>query len=498
MRYRQITLKMFINRKEYLKEIKHYLNKPDSVLGVVRGRRRIGKSYFCNYLSNLDNFIYLNFSAAKTSKSKQILNFKNKLFNSINDLSLNFDFKENIARISTKTDWFSLMNELGILLYQANQFNLENKKIILIFDEFQWFSSARSDFLEAFMAQWNDNSKYGFQNLNILCIACGSNTIWLEDNLLKNKTGLHQRISFDFNMQPFNLIETKDYLEKVLNMKTNSETIMNYYLVTGGVAQYLNLIHPEKSFQDNINQLFYSKSKILFNEFAELFESLFNENDFKYYKAIIESFSNKKSLSFNEIYFSIFQDKEIDLSKQNKLYKWLNNLLGSGFISKQNKDNSKNNGEYLLVDLYCHFWLKYIKKHQHFIISDNDFAKWKGYAFEIFVLNNIKWIKDELKIYGETKEWFWQNKNAQIDLLMERIDCDSIIEAKYHNKVFIISNDYLENLNTKYSEYLSSKKQERKKFNKQINFIFVSMYGVKNTNNISFYYNQLIIDDIIS
>lgn len=486
---------MFIGRKFFLEEIRNHLRTNKSVLGVNRGRRRIGKSFFNSQLENEDCFEYLNISAIKANRSMQISHFKNKLNNWLLKLKERYGFDS--SSYIFENDWISIFNQLGILIYDLNKHNLQDKKIIIIFDEFQWFCSAKSYFLEAFMGQWNDNSKYGFANQNLLIIACGSNTIWLEDNLLKNKTGLHQRISFDFNMQPFSLVETRDFL-KANHFDCNIDTVINYYLITGGVAQYLTLLRPELSFEENVNKLYYSG--VLKDEFKEIFSSLFNEKEHKFYEAIINCFANKKSLTFEEINETVFaklSTNNTEESNKTKLYKWLHNLVGSGFLKRQNKKSSTYNGEYVLSDLYCHFFLKYVVRHKQFSFN-NDFFVWRGYAFELLVMNNINLIKKSLNIYGNTEEYYWQNNKAQIDLIMERIDCDTIIEAKCHNTEFIIDSQYCNNLLNKKNEYILTKRQERKKFNKEVNFILISIHGCRNARNVNFPFVNFSLDSLIS
>lgn len=475
---------MNVVREKQLLEIRSFLKSEKSILGVTRGRRRIGKSYFNAQLEHEDCFAYLNISAIKTNKQNQIIYFKNKLNNWLEKLKKDLGFcNPKNHSFEKDNDWISIFNKLGLLISDLKKLNHQNKKIIIVFDEFQWFCSAKSYFLEAFMGQWNDNSENGFQNQNLLIVACGSNTIWIEENLLKSKTGLHQRISFDFNMKPFNLQETKMFLS---DFHCNVDTLVNYYLITGGVAQYLSLLKPELTFEENVKHLYYSG--VLKDEFKEIFSSLFNEKEHRYYEAIIECFSSKKSLTFDEIKKSIFNKNQTgnsDESNTSKLYKWLSNLTGSGFLAKQNGKNQIYKGEYVLSDLYCHFFLKYIRKHKHFSTSDNDFSKWRGYAFELLVLNNINWIKEKLNIYGNTENYYWQNEKAQIDLLLERIDCDSIVEAKCYNTEFVIDSEYCQNLIKKKDSYLEEKREYRKKFNKEVNLMLVSIHGARCAKNVN-------------
>lgn len=498
-------------RKTYYKELREKILTNKSFFGVIRGRRRIGKSYFSNDALNQEKeniFISFSVTAIKSNKNNQILNFKNKIINWI-DFVLKPQFPDFFSILDKYKDdflnqkeWLSIFNLLGILIHQLNQeYNSDNKKVVLVFDEFQWFCSSRSGFLDAFIGQWNDNGYGGFEKNNILFIACGSNTIWLEENLLKNKNGLHQRISFDFNMKPFNLKETKQFFQEVLKYDPEPSLLIDYYLITGGVAQYLNFIKPHLSFEENVNNLYYSG--LLKDEFKEIFSSLFNQNEHENYEKIIDLFAENKTLNIKQLYEKLFNEELISTdNKENsnltKLYHWIKNLTGSCFIYKKQTNNSYYNSTYCISDHFCYFYLKYVKNHSHFSIKQQDFSIWKGFALELAVLNNIDLIKEELKIFSHTEQWFWHNDKAQIDLLMERIDNqDSIIEVKYYNKEFVIDGDYLDNLNNKKEQYLLEKRKVAKRFNKNINFVIVSVFGSRPSKNISFYYHDIKLIDLI-
>lgn len=79
-------------------------------------------------------------------------------------------------------------------------------------------------------------------------------------------------------MKPFNLSETKSFLDKY-HIKLNNQQVLELYFIIGGVPYYLSQIQKGLSVAENINNLCFKKNGRLFDEFNKLFASLFDEPD---------------------------------------------------------------------------------------------------------------------------------------------------------------------------------------------------------------------------
>ena len=84
----------------------------------------------------------------------------------------------------------------------------ETRKVVF-FDEMPWIDTPRSSFVEALEYFWN---AWAAQRNDILFIACGSATSWMVNKLVKNKGGLHNRITEQIYLRPFRLGECEEYL----------------------------------------------------------------------------------------------------------------------------------------------------------------------------------------------------------------------------------------------------------------------------------------------
>ena len=84
------------------------------------------------------------------------------------------------------------------------------KKVIFL-DELPWFDTPRSKFIMAFENFWN---AYCTKRSDIVCVICGSAASWMIKKILKNKGGLHNRVSEKIRLTQFNLFESELFLKE--------------------------------------------------------------------------------------------------------------------------------------------------------------------------------------------------------------------------------------------------------------------------------------------
>jgi hypothetical protein len=143
----------------------------------------------------------------------------------------------------------------------------------------------------------------------------------------------------------------------------------------------------------------------------------------------------------------------------------LEELESSGFIMRQLPfQKKKKDTIYKLYDLYCLFFLKFIRPNKPAgtgtwltLINNATYKAWSGYAFENICNMHIEQIKKELGIsgvYSNISAWKFTGNDelpgAQIDLLIDRNDkVINLCEAKFTDKEFIITKDYAQELRKK-------------------------------------------------
>jgi len=427
---------------------------------VVFGRRRVGKTFLVREFFKND-FTFYHTGMANSTKKKQIQAF---------NTSLN---KYGNTKFSQSKDWFDSFQQLEKLIISNRK---RGKKIIFI-DEMPWLDTKRSDFISALEYFWNS---FASARKDIVFIACGSATSWITNKILKNHGGLHNRVTRQIYLQPFTLKECEEYYASQKIVMSRYEMVENY-MIFGGIPYYLSFMRKDLSMAQNVDELLFNRQSPLFNEFENLYASLFRnaENHLK----IVEVLSKKsRGLTRDEILSTT------KIANGGNFTQTLNDLELCGFIRKYNGfSNKERNALYQLCDFYTLFYFYYLKKNsfddEHFwtnLIESGQHRAWSGYSFEQVCLSHIKQIKQKLGISGiltKTAAWRSSDKEepAQIDLLIERNDnVINLCEMKFSNNEFVIDKEYDKALRNKRSAFKTESKTR-----KTIHITMVTTYGVK-------------------
>lgn len=478
--YKDISMGTMIGRKDELKILQEACDSPESNLIAIYGRRRIGKTYLVNHMfeQHKDSCIFFRFTGA---------------YNQDNDIQLgNF--------INAVKEWFGIEPtqeikkwahafdylKVAIQLKQAL-----GQKAVVFLDEVPWVDPTDSyGFLGALGYFWNE---FAENNKNIICILCASNSAWIKNKIFEDSIGpLFQRLNKKIPLKPFTLQETKEYLLGEKHFRIDDKTIVEFYMIFGGVAKYLSYLDPRQSIAQNVDALIFDINGHLNKEYSDIFTSLFGANA-EYYTKIIDALSkNQSGLIKAEIL------KELKETNNSKLIKALDVLMETGFIMSLSKFGSpKINEKYFLCDPFVSFfnkWVKPLTKNEimslqkpyfNTIQSSQQYAIMAGYAFEKVCLTNIEAYLCARSTKGLAKSYgYWAAKaseledtGAQIDILVEyQNDVYDIVECKFYNSEFEITKKYKEDVLNKieqFKKHISSTKKY------DIKLVFLTSYGCK-------------------
>jgi len=460
---------------------------------ALYGRRRVGKTFLITEYFESKGTLLETVGAIDTPREIQLARFGIELTGTFST----------IERDIIPQSWDEAMR----LLVQAVDDLLRSRpeeKIILFFDEIPWLDSGKSGFLSALNYAWNKHfskSRYG----NVLIIICGSAASWMIEKVINSKGGLHNRVTEAIRLAPFDLEETKCYLDS-RNIFLENRQIVELYLAFGGIPAYLSLVTPGLSSSQIINQLCFTSGKYLTEEFGRVFGYLFakHQNHIKIVRALA---SAPKGLTRLEII------KKCRLPSGGDTSLFLRELEESGFVASTQLYAKKSRGRfYRLNDEYSLFYLKWIEPaalHTSGAIDENfwlrqserpAWAAWAGYAFENLCLKHVSKIKQFLGISGiATKESGWRysgdkkadERGAQVDLVIDRADKTiNLCEIKFVKSEFAISSDY--------KRELSHKKEMFKKQTGTRSLVLLTLitsYGAReNSNYTSVVDNQLTLD----
>jgi len=480
-----------IGRQEEQRELTEVFNSKKPEFVVVYGRRRIGKTFLIEQFFKTRKCMYFHVTGIQDGLLKEQL----------------AEFAKTIgktfysgATISPATTWMKAFDELN----NAINNQLKSQKTIIFIDELPWLATKRSRILQALDYYWNH---YWSKNENLKLVICGSSASWIIKNIIYNKGGLHNRYTCSLLIKPFSLYESKEFL-KSRNIKINNKQLLQLYMVIGGVPHYLDRIKKGLSSAQNIEQLCFKETGILFSEFEKLFKSLFD--DAKIYIELIKIISKLR-----EGVSRSFIEKHSKLStKGGTLTDRLNDLEQAGFIKSFLPFNHQRQGVYYrIIDEYTYFYLKWIEpekktflanKSDHYWVDKTNspsYYAWMGYSFESVCYKHVAQIQKALKLPPGSKAGTWRynskkgskDSGAQIDLLFERKDdAVTICEIKCTNEPFLIDKSCYNSMINKASVY-----QKVTKTTKQIFFALVSANGVKKsiyTDNIT---EIVILEDLL-
>ena len=473
-----------IGRKQEQKELRRIYASDEAEMVIVYGRRRVGKTFLVNQVFGAEGFAFKITGLYKGKIAKQLENFH---------LALKDFYNEDFAVPKTWMEAFALLK-------QYLKSSKSSKKRVLFFDEFPWLDSKGSGFLDAFEWFWN-----GWANAqeDLMLIVCGSATNWIINKLFKHKGGLYNRASSKIYLNPFTLQETEQYLEKQ-GIEWERYDIAQVYMIMGGIPYYLKQLEPGRTLNDNIDNCFFRKNGKLWDEFDNLYQTLFDSSE--NYLKVVEALANKRiGLTREEII------KTAKMSDNGLISKVLQDLIKCGFVTSYNYYGYKTKLQtYQLVDFYTLFYFNFVRDHyaqdEHFwthALENPQRVSWLGYSFEQLVRSHIEQVKKALgigSVLTQQSSWFSAgndidgNRGAQIDLLIDRRDkAINLCEIKFYAGEFAIDKDYSLKLRNKISSFKSFSDTH-----KSLIPTMITTYGIKTNKYSGIIQQNVVLDDLYS
>lgn len=466
-----------IGRKRERDFINSLLLADNSDFTVVYGRRRIGKTFLVREHFN-NTFDFQLTGLANSTTRQQLKNFH---------ASLKKHSKKVFEQPKT---WFDAFKQLIEVLEKGRK-----KKKVVFLDEMPWMDTPKSDFISALEHFWNS---WASARTDILLIVCGSATSWINNKLINNKGGLHNRVTQKIKLEPFTLSECEQYLQKK-NIRWTRHQLIECYMIVGGVPYYLSLMQQGFSLAQNIDKLLFAENGMLRNEFDNLYASLFRNAD--NHIRIIEVLSRKNSGFSREELLNLAGFPNSGWST-----KILDELVSSGFVRRYvSLYKKRRDSFYQLCDYYSMFYYRFIASKK---INDTQFwtntidsashRAWTGFAFEQVCMSHIEQIKQKLGISGiKTTIGSWRKVDgdsaAQIDLLIDRNDqVINICEIKYAGSEFVIDKKQDAELRNKLSVF-----KQATNCRKAVYLTMITTYGLKrNEYAMGLIQNELTMHDL--
>ncbi len=414
----------FVGRKQELGQLNLLLNKKSASLVVVKGRRRIGKSRLIEEFGKSQRMYTFSgvLPNANTTLQSQLHEFGWQLGKTLKQPA----FKDD--------DW----NDLFLRLARETK----KGRVLILFDEISWMGSLDPDFLGKLKNAWDLEFK---RNPQLILVLCGSVSAWIEKNILSS-SGFLGRVSLSLTIEELPLFDCDNFW---IDAGDNISAYEKFKIlsVTGGIPKYLEEIQSNLSAEENIKNLCFNHSGLLFNEFDQIFTDIFSKRS-EIYKRIVECLADGK-YEHEDIY------KKLNVGKSGVVSEYLDELVKSGFFRRDFTWHIKSGktsklSRYRVSDNYLRFYIKYIAPNKE-KIERGSYARqslaalpgWEGamgLQFENLVLNNRQQILKYLRINADDVIYdnpFFQRKtirqeSCQIDYLIQtRFDTLYICEIKF-------------------------------------------------------------------
>ena len=434
---------MLIGRDKEKQILANALTEEYSQFIAVYGRRRVGKTFLIREAYEY-KFHFQFTGAAKTTARKQLARFR---------LALK---EQGLTDVPILTNWMDAFSELKRFI----NCQPEGKKVIFL-DELPWMDAPRSNFLSELESFWNG---WVSARKDIVFIVCGSSTAWMVKKIIKNKGGLHNRLTHRIALKPFSL-QLCEEMMKSRGITLARKQILEGYMVFGGVPYYWSLLSRGASITQEINRLIFSDDGDLHDEFEMLYASLFKKPE-PYIKVIKLLAKKKMGMTRQELI------SEGKLEDNGALTDILKDLEWCGFIRSYTMMGYRTKSDiFQLIDHYTLFYYEYIdgvrqgSNYWRSMLGTPKYNTWCGLAFERTCLWHVDQIKKKLGISGIlTNEYAWRclpdenidRPGVQIDLLIDRSDgIIDICEMKYSKNPYTITSDYASELTRKRNVFQS-------------------------------------------
>ena len=299
-----IMERFFIGREKEQQQLKDYINSDQSEFIAVYGRRRVGKTFLIQQVIGNDYTFYVA-GMNNVSLRIQLSNFMQGI-------------KKNSPDVRPVKTWLDAFVALETYLESLP----EGRKIVFI-DEMPWMDTPRSNFISGLEHFWNSWASW---RRDIKLIVCGSATSWIINNLIKNRGGLHNRVTHKIPLKPFTLKECQMYFA-ARRFRLSTKQIAECYMVLGGVPFYLSKMNKDESVAQNINRMLFAEDGELRDEFQSLYNSLY-KNAENHIKIVTALAAKGKGLTRGDIV------KQTKLASNGKLTLMLEELESCGFIRR--------------------------------------------------------------------------------------------------------------------------------------------------------------------
>lgn len=396
---------------------------------IMVGRRRVGKTTLLRKAFTLTPVLYF-FIGRK------------------NEILLCEEFVEEVeVKLGETLGHFTTFAQLFKVLMQLSK----RKNFTLIIDEFQEFKNISFSLFSDMQNIWDANKEESRMNL----IICGSIYSMMKQIFENSKEPLYGRATTRIHLRPFKIDTIKEILSD--NYPTYTpEDLLAFYLVTGGVAKYIEQLVIRKAFtKDKILKAVLSPSSYFLEEGKDVLIEEFGK-DYNNYFSILSLIASSKT-SRGDIESTLNMPIGGYLDKLENEYNIIQRIRP--FMAKEGSRNNK----YKIVDNFLQFWFRFIYKYRSAVeignleyvlqIVERDYETYSGYILEKYFRTKLA----ESKSYSDVQGYWDRKGENEIDIIAindfeKKLLVGEVKRNKDRINLHILENKAVE-ITKKYGEY---------------------------------------------
>lgn len=354
------------------------------------GRRRIGKTSLL--LQAYASSLYLYFFVAKKSESLLCIEFCEQIKQKL-DVPI-------FGEIKTFKEVFRLLMELS-----------KSRHFTVIIDEFQEFNSVNPAVFSDMQNIWDRNKQESKINL----VLCGSVYSLMKRIFEGSKEPLFGRATQRIHLQAFDITTLKEILNDY-RPDYDNEDLLAFYLFTGGVAKYVELLVQAQAFTfQSILEEVLSENSLFIDEGKNVLIDEFGKDYGNYFSILSLIASGKTSRvaieSVMEMQTGGFLER---LEKEYGIIRKIRPVFA--------KEGSRT-VKYAIEDNFLSFWFRFIYKYRSAVEAGNlayiqdivirDYNTYSGRILERYFIEKIK-SERKYNIIGT----YWERDNQnEIDVV---------------------------------------------------------------------------------
>lgn len=417
-----------VQELETLREIE-VASAESAQMTMIVGRRRVGKTTLLRNAFTATPMLYF-FIGRK------------------NEILLCEEFVEEIeSKLGEAFGHFTSFAQLFKVLMQLSF----RKNFTLIIDEFQEFKSINPSLFSDMQNIWDANKEESRMNL----VICGSIYSMMKQIFENSKEPLYGRATARMHIRPFDINTLKEILADN-NPDYKSEDLLTFYLLTGGVAKYIEQLVIRKAFtKDKMLKTVLSPGSYFLEEGKDVLIEEFGR-DYSNYFSILALIASSKTAR-GDIESTLNMPIGGYLDKLENEYNIIRRIRP--FMAKEGSRNNK----YKIVDNFLQFWFRFIYKYRSAVeignldyvrqIVERDYETYSGYILEKYFRQQLA----ESKAYSDVQSYWDRKGENEIDILAvndfeKRLLIGEVKRNKERINLHILENKATE-IARKYADY---------------------------------------------